>query len=323
MKRLLHKRASAAIALALVLATTALTPAQAQNFAELREVLQSATDPVETAAALAALTELAEDGHRSAQAELGRIWDQGMGVAPDPAQAVRFWSMAADQGHAGARNELARALQSGAGIAADPVEAVRLLRIGAEEGHVPSIANLARALETGTGTTPDLAEAVRLYERAAAEGQAFARFRLALALAAGAGVQADPVRAVRLLEQLADEGYAAAPFALAEALMAGRPRAAERDRALALWLAEAEAGNDRALSRLARNFPNDYVRLIQGALIDLEVYHGRANGLLTERTILAIAQFCREQGIGNTCRHGPMRSDAARALGQELFPRRG
>jgi hypothetical protein len=85
MKRLLHKRGSAAIALALVLATTALTPAQAQSFAELREALQTAIDPVETAAVLAALTELAEDGHRSAQAELGRIWDQGIGVAPDRA----------------------------------------------------------------------------------------------------------------------------------------------------------------------------------------------------------------------------------------------
>lgn len=309
--------------LVLLLSTAAPTLAQTLSFAELREVLQTATDPSETAAALAALTELAENGHRSAQAELGRAWQQGIGVAPDPTQAVRFWQMAADQGHSASRNQLARALQSGAGTAADPVEAVRLLRLGAEEGHVPSMANLARALETGTGTAPDLAEAVRLYERAAADGQTFARFRLALALAAGAGVQAYRARAIGFLEELADEGYTAAPFALAEVLMAGRPRAADRDRAGALWWAEAEAGNDRALARLARNFPNDYVRLIQAILLERDMYRGRVNGRLTERTILAIARVCREGGIGNICRHGPMRSEAARALGQVLFPRSG
>jgi TPR repeat protein len=323
MNNVLHKLGCAALALALLPATTAPMPAQAQSFAELREVLQIATDPGETEAALAALTELAKSGHPSAQAELGRIWHQGIGVAPDPAQAVRFWQMAADQGHTGARYQLACALQQGAGIAADPVAALRLLRIGVEEGHVPSIANLARALETGTGTVPDQAEAVRLYERAAAEGQAFARFRLALALAAGAGVEADRARAVRLLEDLSDEGYAAATFALADVLMAERPSAGDRDRALALWRSDAEAGNDRALARLARHFPNDYVRLVQAALLERGAYRGRVHGRLTKRTILAIADVCRRGVIGDICRHGPMRSDAARALGQLLFPRSG
>jgi len=310
----------AALTLGMLLAGTAPAFAQAQSFAELREMLQTAADPDTATAALVALTELAESGHRSAQAELGRVWQRGLGVTPDPVQAVRFWRMAADQGHSASRNQLARALQRGEGIEADPVEAVRLLRIGSDEAHVPSIANLARALETGMGTEPDLAEAVRLYEYAAAEGQAFARYRLALALAAGAGVAPDRARAVGLLEQLANEGYAAAPFALAEVLMAGRPRAVDRNRARVLWLAQAEAGNDRALARLARNFPNDYVRLVQGALRDRSVYRGRMNGRLTEQTIVAIARFCHQEGIADICRHGPMRSDAARALGQVLFP---
>jgi len=312
---------SAAFALALALLVAAPVSASPPlGLSELREVIQGSTDPAEMRGALTTLTDMAEGGHRGAQVELARIWQQGTGVAPDPARAVHFWRMAADQGHNGARYQLARALMRGEGVEADPAHAVRLLRMSADEGHVPSISTLARALETGSGVGPDAVEAVRLYELAAAEGQAYARFRLALALAGGAGVQADRVRAVALLGALVDEGYAAAPFALAEVLMTSRPRAADRVRAQALWEAEALSGNDRALARLARNFPNDYVQLVQAALRERAVYRGRVNGRLTEPTILAIAEFCRVQGIGDICRHGPMRSDAARALGRVLFP---
>lgn len=288
--------------------------------AELREVIHTATDPGEVRTALTALISMADAGELRAQVEIARILQQGMAVAPDPAQAVHFWGLAAEQGHDGARYQLARALIRGEGVEADPVRAVQLLRIGADGGHVASISNLARALETGVGVPPDPAEAARLYERAAAEGQAYARFRLAIALSAGAGVQADPARALAFLDALVAEGYPAAPFALAEVLMTHRPRATGRIRAQALWEAEALAGNDRALARLARNFPNDYVRLVQSALREQGVYRGRVNGRLTNATIQAIAVFCRTHGIGDICRHGPMRSDTARAIGKVLFP---
>lgn len=295
-------------------------PSSAVRPADLVEQLHIATDPGEVHMALKSLIAMADDGDLRAQVAIARVWQQGIAVTPDPVRAVHYWALAAEQDHIGARYQLARALIRGEGIKADPVRAVQLLWSGADAGHISSISTLARAFETGVGVTPDPAEAARLYERAAAEGQAYARFRLALLLSGGVGVRSDPARAVAMLDELAAAGYPAAPFALADVLMAHRPGAVDRVRAQALWEAEALSGNDRALARLARNFPNDYVRIVQSALRELEVYHGQVNGRLTEATIRAIAAFCRSQGIGDICRHGPMRSDAARAIGQVLLP---
>lgn len=278
------------------------------------------TGPVSAVAVVAEaepdLVRRADAGELRAQVSLARMLAQDNRVG----LAVQYWQLAEAQGHQGARYQLARALLRGEGVAADPVEGVRLLRLGAEAGHISSIASLARALETGLGAEPDLSEAVRLYEIAAADGHAYARFRLALALSDEPSPAPDPTRGATLLSNLVDEGYRPAFFALAELLMMGRPHDAQRERARDLWRAEALAGNDRALARLARAFPNDYIVIVQAALRDKGLYGGQINGRLTARTIGAITRFCLDTGINDVCRHGPMRSDAARSIGRELFP---
>lgn len=262
------------------------------------------------------LVRRADAGDMRAQVSLARLLAEDNRVA----LAVRYWQLAEAQGHQGARYQLARALLSGEDVPADPEEGIRLLRLGAEAGHVSSIATLARALETGQDVQQDLPEAVQLYEIAAAEGHVYSRYRLALALSDRQSPTPDPTRAEAILSDLVDEGYRPAPFALAEFLMQGRPRGEQRDRALALWRAEALAGNDRALARLARAFPNDYITIVQEALREKGLYGGRINGLLTERTIAAIARYCRDAGINHVCQHGPMRSDSAREIGRNMFP---
>ncbi|WP_210134434.1 tetratricopeptide repeat protein [Pseudotabrizicola sediminis] len=233
--------------------------------------------------------------------------------------SVQHWQLAEAQGHPRARYQLAGALMRVEGVAADPVEGVRLLRLGAEAGHISSIASLARALETGLGAEPDLSEAVRLYEIAAADGHAYARFRRALALSDKPSPATDPTRGATLLFDLVEEGYRPAFFAMAESLMMGRPLDSQRERARDLRRAEALAGNDQALARLAWAYPNDYIMIVQAALCDTGHSGGQINGSLTARTIGAITRFCLETGINDVCRHGPMRSDAARSNGRNLF----
>ena len=281
----------------------------------LRTIVTAAPHSQDAKRARLILTDLAAQGSVKAQVELARLWDVGAGGITDPAQAVRYWQMAAAQGHVASRYKLARALIAGEGAAADPVEGLRLLRLGAAGGHLGSIAQLGRALETGVGGKSDVAGAKALYEAANVKGDDWSRYRLALILAKGQGP--DRVRAGHLLRDLVGLGYTGADFSLADLLVQDHPTQKARDEALEIWRSQALAGNDRALARLAQQFPNDYASLLQTALARTTPL--AITGQMDRATLSALGNFCRSQGIAETCRLGPMRSQVARILGRLLF----
>ena len=66
----------------------------------------SAYDRQDYATALRFLLPIAEQGHASAQFNLGLMYDQGQGVPEDDQQAVAWYRKAADQGHASAQYNL-------------------------------------------------------------------------------------------------------------------------------------------------------------------------------------------------------------------------
>lgn len=57
-----------------------------------------------------------------------------------------------------------------------------------------------------------------------------------------------------------------------------------------------------------------FVYVLQNELRDLGLYTGPRHGRLTSRTISAILRFCRDVGIADVCRHGPIQKDASRAI---------
>jgi TPR repeat protein len=52
------------------------------------------------------IREVAEQGDPDAQYELGFMYENGIGVMEDKAEAIRWFRLAADQGHENARNNL-------------------------------------------------------------------------------------------------------------------------------------------------------------------------------------------------------------------------
>jgi TPR repeat protein len=50
----------------------------------------------------------ADQGNSQAQVNLGRLYERGMGVAKDNAQAIRWYGLAAGQGNTDAENNLRR-----------------------------------------------------------------------------------------------------------------------------------------------------------------------------------------------------------------------
>ena len=60
---------------------------------------------------------LAEQGHVSAQAYLGHMYEQGIGVSRNHKTAVNWYTQAAEQGHAATQNTLGYMYDYGRGVA--------------------------------------------------------------------------------------------------------------------------------------------------------------------------------------------------------------
>ena len=134
---------------------------------------------------------LAENGHTSAQVNLGWMYRNGFGVIQDDAEAVRWYRLAAEQGDAIAQTKLGLMYANGTGVVQDDAEAVRLYRLAAEQGDVIAQTKLGRLYRNGTGVIQDYAEAVRWYRLAAEQGDTIAQSSLGWMYQNGNGVILD------------------------------------------------------------------------------------------------------------------------------------
>src|SRR6266542_1034419 len=76
----------------------------------------------------------AEAGDAQSEVELGVRYDDGEGVAKDPAEAVKWFRKAAEQNYAQAQYNLGVCFYAGEGVAKDP-EAVKWYRKAAEQNN--------------------------------------------------------------------------------------------------------------------------------------------------------------------------------------------
>ena len=74
----------------------------------------------------------------------GKCCDEGLRVARDDAEALRFWRLAAAQGDADAMFNLGFMLERGRGVAQDRAEAIGLYRLAAAQGDAKAAADLRR-----------------------------------------------------------------------------------------------------------------------------------------------------------------------------------
>ena len=97
---------------------------------------------------------------------LGVLYSKGIGVAKDPAAAVRWWTLAAGHGSAAGEINLAFALQNGAGVAMDEGAAARWYERAARQGVVEAANNLGTLYANPTTRKPDLVLARVWFKRA-------------------------------------------------------------------------------------------------------------------------------------------------------------
>lgn len=86
----------------------------------------------------------AQQGYAPAQARLGTIFHEGLGVARDPQQAAFWFLQAAQRDHAGAQAMIGAAYHLGVGVAPDRLRAARFLKASAAQGNPLGQAYLPR-----------------------------------------------------------------------------------------------------------------------------------------------------------------------------------
>lgn len=201
--------------------------------------------------ALRLFEQVAEQGNATAQAMVGYMYDNGLGVSQDDIKAVKWYRLAAEQGNAYAQNNLGYRYDNGLGLPLDRAEAAKWYRLAAEQGNANARNRLGYMYSIGLGVRQDYAEAVRWYRLAAEEGDAVAKYKLGLAYYNGVVVPQDYTEAVRWYRLAAEQGDANAQYYLGA--MYDRGQGVPQDQAeAAKWYGKAaDQGNPTAKSRLA------------------------------------------------------------------------
>ena len=116
----------------------------------------------------------AEQGHASAQYNLGVMYDQGEGVPENDTEAVRWYRLAAEQGDPKAQYNLGVMYDQGEGVPENDTEAVRWYRLAAEQGDASAQGNLGGMYGNGDGVPEDFVQAYKWWNLAAAQGNELA-----------------------------------------------------------------------------------------------------------------------------------------------------
>ena len=119
------------LTVALAFLMTLSLPVSAQDF----QKGYAAYEAGDYATALKEWRPLAEAGDASAQTNLGFMYENGLGVPKDDAEAVRLYLLAADQGYANAQTNLGAMYELGLGVLQDSVTAHMWYNIGAANGN--------------------------------------------------------------------------------------------------------------------------------------------------------------------------------------------
>lgn len=121
------------------------------------------------------IRQAAEHGKAVDQNALGLMYNRGIGVAQDQAEAVKWYRMAAEQGFAQAQWNLGLMYQYGEGIPEDDAEAVKWHRLAAEQGFAKAQCNLGLRCFIGEGVPEDHIVSYMWFNLSAAQGNEIAK----------------------------------------------------------------------------------------------------------------------------------------------------
>jgi hypothetical protein len=151
-------------------------------------------------------TKAAQKGDARSQFVLAEMYEKGLGVAKNQAEAVRWYKASANRGYAAAQYRVGLMYGKGEGVLQDKNEATRWYARAAEQGHAEAQFTMGFRYEFGKGIAQNYTEAVRWYSRAADQGNSSAQNYLGVMSAAGHGLPQNSVEAYKWFNLAAVSG---------------------------------------------------------------------------------------------------------------------
>ena len=191
----------------------------------------------------------AAKGFRPSEMNLAQMYEKGIGVTQDTAEARSRYRRLAGLGDNEARYRAAKL----AADAKDYPEALKLYERGVRDEDWRSILDLGELHEHGRGVPRDVGRAVALYERVAHQS-AWARFKLGVIFLQGDAIPRDYAKAGQWLRRSADDGNAGARNNLAWMHEKGLGMKVDYVAARELYLSAVGGGNPQAKGNAERFF---------------------------------------------------------------------
>jgi len=199
----------------------------------------------------AELVKKAEAGDAVAQFDLGLCYSEGLVVAKDKKEALKWITKSAEQGYSFAQSDLGVRYLLGLGVAKDEKEALKWYKKVAEQEATPTTPAQSfkgtyeqNYLGDYYSITKDYKEAVKWYTKAAEQGDTQAQNNLGSLYYKGEGVTQDYKEAVKWYTKSAEQGNAEAQRILAVCYEKGTGVAKDEKEALK-WSEKAKAENKR------------------------------------------------------------------------------
>jgi TPR repeat protein len=203
--------------------------------------------PRDESAGFQLLSLAAEQGNPFAQAWMGDVLNQGLGVIVDRPAARTWYERAAAQRHIGALTVLTGMILEGEPSEDDRAKLFSFWLNLAEAGDVTAQVQIADFCLSGLGAARSLPDALKWFGAAAAQGSTDAQVQLAtLLLQAEDATDKDAVEAVELFQRAAARGNVDAEYNLGVCYRRGIGVAADRDKARQLYREAAIKGHNSA-----------------------------------------------------------------------------
>ena len=174
------------------------------------EEAKSASDKGDFRTAVRIYSELSNQGERTAQLQLGLMYDEGHGVPKHYQQAVRWYTVAASQGDPEAPFYLGRIYQDGRGGPKNYTSARQWYRVAALRENNKAAVNLGGMYALGLGGPKDYQVAGQWFLLAANSGDIKAQDNLGILYQNGDGVRPDYVKAYMWFTLAAAQGHSEA-----------------------------------------------------------------------------------------------------------------
>jgi hypothetical protein len=153
------------------------------------------SDSIVAADAVQMLKQYAAEGNAPSQSKLGLLFQDGIGVEQDHAEALKWYRKAADLGDIMAHNNIGFMYFAGFGVPKSLDEALKWFIKAADLGSTGAMDNIGEMYSRGLGVAQDYTEAFKWFRQAADRGHGPAQCKVASAYSAGQGVPQDNVQA--------------------------------------------------------------------------------------------------------------------------------